>query len=71
MPDLWIEFLIRHGGKILFTCLGLVFGLVVLSKGFFAAIFLLLCLAVGYFVGKQVDEGENLSWLWEKIFPSR
>lgn len=71
MRDFWLEFLTRHGGKVLFTALGLIFGLVVLSKGFFAAVFLLVCLLLGYVSGKRVDEGENLSRLWEKLFPPR
>ena len=71
MHNFWLELLTRHGGKVLFTVLGLVFGLVVLAKGFFAAVFLVACLVLGYVLGKRVDEGENLSWLWEKLFPPR
>lgn len=71
MRNFWLELLTRHGGKLVFTVLGLVFGLVVLEKGFFAAVFLVVCLVLGYLLGKRVDEGESLSWLWEKLFPPR
>ncbi|HKM40016.1 MAG TPA: DUF2273 domain-containing protein [bacterium] len=69
MANFWSDFLIRHTGKIIFSVLGLVFGLTVLSKGLFAACFLLLCLIAGYMVGKRVDQGERLTSFLEKIFP--
>ena len=69
MSDFWSSFLTRHGGKLIFSALGLIFGLTVLAKGLFAACFLFLCLGAGYMVGKRIDEGERLtSWL-EKILP--
>ncbi|MGI6597827.1 MAG: DUF2273 domain-containing protein [bacterium] len=71
MANFWFNFLTRHGGKVIFSILGLVFGLTVLAKGFFAAFFLLVCLIAGYMLGKQVDQGEKLSSLLDKIFPPR
>lgn len=71
MKNFWLDFLIHHGGKVIFTILGLIFGLIVLSKGFFAAFFLLICLVVGYFLGKQFDDGGKMASLLEKLFPPR
>jgi len=71
MINFWLDFLTRHGGKVIFSILGLIFGLAVLSKGFFAALFLLACLILGYFLGKQVDEGEKLTSFLERLFPPR
>ncbi|NMA54645.1 MAG: DUF2273 domain-containing protein [Firmicutes bacterium] len=69
MMNFWLGFLVRHSGKIIFSILGLIFGATVLSKGLFAACFLLLCLVVGYIIGKKVDQGEKLATFLERIFP--
>lgn len=71
MRNFWVDFLTRHTGKVMFSILGLIFGLTVLSKGFFAALFLVVCLVVGYTFGRQIDEGEKLASLLGKLFPPR
>lgn len=65
------EFLARHGGKLLGSVLGLFFGWLVLTRGFLAAVFLFICLAAGYWLGKRLDEQEGLNALWRLLFPPR
>lgn len=46
----------NHGGKLTGTLVGLLFGILTISIGFFKALFVIACLVAGYFIGKRVDE---------------
>ncbi|HHX50476.1 MAG TPA: DUF2273 domain-containing protein [Clostridia bacterium] len=48
--------------------LGLVFGLFAAIFGFWKALFIAICIAVGYLVGKRADEKGNLRSLIERLF---
>ena len=48
----------NHRGKLLGLVLGLVIGLLIISFGFWRSILVILCVIVGYFLGKRFDEGE-------------
>ena len=41
--------------------LGLIFGICTLVFGFWSMVFVALCVGVGLFIGKKLDEGENIS----------
>jgi len=61
----------RHRGKVLGIILGLVVGLLIIVFGFWKAAFILLCVVIGYFLGKRFDdEGSYGDW-WERIFRER
>lgn len=62
------EILKNHRGKLLGIILGLCFGLVAAIFGLFKAIFITLCIIVGYFLGKRADEHKNFKNLLEKLF---
>ncbi|HHY91727.1 MAG TPA: DUF2273 domain-containing protein [Firmicutes bacterium] len=64
-------FLMQHGGKVLGSLLGLLFGWLVLTRGLLAAVFLFVCLGAGYWLGKRLDEQQRLSTLWRHLFPPR
>lgn len=51
-----LEFLDGHWGKVIGVVLGLVFGWFAVTYGFWRTMFVALTIAVGYFLGKQVDE---------------
>jgi len=66
------EFLLNlwrnHKGKIIGALCGLVFALFVISFGFFEALFICLCIAVGLFIGKKIDAKINIRQSVEDIF---
>lgn len=62
----------HHRHKILGGLGGLVFALSVLRFGFFAALFILLCCGIGYWVGKRLDEEpESLMQILDRLLPPR
>jgi len=65
------EFFRRHGGKVLGSLLGLFFGWLVLTRGLLAAVFLFVCLGLGYWLGKRLDDEQGLGALWRQLFPPR
>ncbi|RDV83046.1 DUF2273 domain-containing protein [Ammonifex thiophilus] len=67
----WWEWIKEHRGKILGVGLGLLFGWFAIVYGFWKAVFVALCVAVGYFLGKKVDERTDWRRLWERFFRSR
>ncbi|NLY29337.1 MAG: DUF2273 domain-containing protein [Firmicutes bacterium] len=66
-----LAWLIANKGKILGTAAGILLGWLTLEYGFFKAVFLLLCLVVGYMVGASADQGGGLSNLVAGFFTSR
>ncbi|MEW6447027.1 MAG: DUF2273 domain-containing protein [Bacillota bacterium] len=58
----------RHRGKIVGVVLGLVFGWFAIVYGFWKALFVGVCVAIGYFVGKRVDERLDFGRFWDKLF---
>ena len=59
----------RHNGKIICCTIGLLFGVLVLALGFFRTLFLFLCIGIGFFVGKRLDDKEDLLELLDRILP--
>jgi uncharacterized membrane protein len=51
-----MEFIEKNRGKVAGMALGLVFGWFAITYGVFKAIFVSLCIAAGYFIGKRLDE---------------
>lgn len=59
----------NHRGKFVGTLLGLVVGAAVLIFGFFKTVFVLLCGLIGLYVGKKIDDQEDLADIVERIVP--
>lgn len=59
----------NHRGKFVGMVLGLVLGTAVLIFGFFKTVFVLLCGLIGLFVGKKIDDQEDLADIVERIVP--
>jgi len=59
----------RHSGKITGLGCGLFLGLLILILGFFQTMFLLLCMGIGYIVGKKFDDNEDLAEMLDKFLP--
>ncbi|GAV22367.1 DUF2273 domain-containing protein [Carboxydothermus pertinax] len=69
--DEWQGFFMKNRGKILGIVLGGGFGFFAIAFGFFKALFLAFCLGLGYLIGKRLDEEQDFSSIWEKIFKER
>lgn len=59
----------NHRGKLVGTILGIIIGISILLFGFFKTLFIIICGLVGLFVGKRVDEKDDLMDIVEKIIP--
>jgi len=58
-----------HKGGIAGILLGLLFGVLVLTIGFWKSIFLVLCICIGYWLGSSVDKKEKFLDFLDKILP--
>ena len=58
-----------HSGKILGILTGFVGGLMIIAIGFFQALFVLVCMIVGYIIGKRIDEKEDLLEIIDRLLP--
>lgn len=68
--DLFRDLAQNHRGKIIGGLLGLVFALLFLRFGFWATIFIAVLVAVGYFIGKRLDDTQEDIWdLLDKLLP--
>ncbi|MGI6469033.1 MAG: DUF2273 domain-containing protein [Syntrophomonadaceae bacterium] len=57
---LWQE----HRGKTVGVILGLVASILFVTLGFWRTIFIIICLSIGYYIGKRVDEHHSFNnWL--------
>ncbi|MDN5326871.1 MAG: hypothetical protein PWP41_1567 [Moorella sp. (in: firmicutes)] len=68
----WLGYLWReHRGKVLGVVLGLLFGLLTAIWGFGKALFIGICVTLGYQVGRRLDEGQGWRELWKRFFGDR
>jgi uncharacterized membrane protein len=68
-PVLFQEIWRAHSGKITGVLIGFVLGLLILIIGFFQALFVMFCMVVGYFIGKRIDDKEDLMDILDKLLP--
>ncbi|MGR6836402.1 DUF2273 domain-containing protein [Syntrophomonas erecta] len=62
---LWL-ILNENRGKAIGILLGLIASILVISYGFWKTLFIMFCIGVGYFIGKQLDEKKSFdNWLKE------
>ena len=63
--DIWNN----YRGRLLCSIFGLFIGTMVLWLGFFAALFLVICIGFGFFIGTKLDKKEDLlEWL-DRLLP--
>ncbi len=66
MKEIWVN----HRGKFLGSLFGLLFALSVMAIGLLWTLFWMLCVLIGYQVGKKMDEEkENLVDVLERYLP--
>ncbi len=56
---IWLELWHNHRGKVLGVFFGLLFGLAVVAFGFWKAVFITICVVLGYQIGKKADQKFN------------
>lgn len=68
--EMFRELAQHHRGKVIGGLLGLVLALLFLRFGFWATLFIALLVAVGYVVGKRLDDTQEDIWdLLDKLLP--
>lgn len=65
--DLLQEIITNHRGKAIGIILGLIFGLLTVVLGFWKTFFVALCIAIGYIVGRRLDNDEDFKEWIDKI----
>ncbi|MGI6587795.1 MAG: DUF2273 domain-containing protein [Peptococcia bacterium] len=63
--------LLKHRGKIIGLLIGLVFACLVINHGFWRTFFIILCLYIGFIIGKRIDDNESLKSVVERILRDR
>ncbi|GFN23319.1 DUF2273 domain-containing protein [Thermanaeromonas sp. C210] len=66
-----LEMYRQHRGKVWGVGLGLLFGLGVALMGLARTVFIALCIALGYSIGRRIDKGEDPAEWWERFFGRR
>ncbi|HBC93553.1 MAG TPA: hypothetical protein DCZ10_11835 [Pelotomaculum sp.] len=69
--EVFQEILNKHLGKAVGIILGLLYGFLAIKYGFFKAFFVLICAALGYYIGKRLDEKVDLRELFLRLFRER
>ena len=69
MPDDIMGILKHNKGKIIGAIIGLIIGWIILSKGMIAAALILVCIALGYYLGSRVDNNEDLFEIFSRFLP--
>ncbi len=65
---LFVELWTYHKGKTIGIAIGFFFGLMVAVLGFFEAIFISLCMVIGYFIGRRIDDKVGFRDLIDRVF---
>ena len=65
LAEIWQD----HNGKIIGVLVGFVIGILILTFGFFQTLFVALCAAAGYVVGKRIDQKEDIMEILDKLLP--
>jgi len=62
------EILRKHPGKVVGIILGLIYGLIAIRYGFFKSLFVVICAALGYYIGKRLDDKIDFKDLFSRFF---
>lgn len=67
VPFLFVE----HRGKTIGVLLGLIASILFVTFGFWRTIFIIICITVGYFIGKQLDDNNSMDSWMKQLFKDR
>jgi len=68
LTELFSNLIENHRNKVIGVIIGLLFGLSVIKYGFWQSVFILICVLVGLFIGKKLDDKVDIKSTVEKIF---
>ncbi|MGE5398336.1 MAG: DUF2273 domain-containing protein [Chitinophagales bacterium] len=57
----------NHRGKAAGLILGLLAGILIISYGFWKAVFIVICVIAGFFFGKAIDDNTDFSSWWDNF----
>lgn len=61
----------QHRGKAIGIFLGLIASILIISYGFWKTIFIIVCIALGYFIGKEIDRSKSFDQWLKEVFKQR
>ncbi len=61
----------EHRGKVIGVILGLIASILFINYGFWKTAFIVLCIALGYFIGKRLDENGDIRAWFKQFFPDK
>lgn len=61
----------EHRGKALGVFFGLIAAILVVSYGFLKTLFIMVCIGLGYFIGKKVDEKQDIDVWLKQVFRNK
>lgn len=71
MTDEVKQFLARNRGRIIGALAGLIIAMLIIHYGFFRALFICAMVAIGYIIGKRLDDEQSgLSDLLDRFLPN-
>jgi uncharacterized membrane protein len=68
LEKLILALLDNHRGKLIGITAGLVAAILFVSLGFLRALFVIVCLVLGYIIGKAVDEQKDVDAWMKRLF---
>ena len=61
----------QHRGKAIGIIMGLLASILFINYGFWRTIFIIICIAVGFFIGKELDEKKNFDEWLKRMFKDK
>lgn len=61
----------EHRGKAIGIVLGLIAGIIFITYGFWRSLFIILCIVLGYLIGKRVDENKSFETWLKQMFKEK
>lgn len=71
MTGSWRELVSTHRGRLLGLMVGLGISLLMITLGFLKTFFVVVCAAVGYYIGRRLDHRESLGEILERLLPPK
>ena len=65
------ELLVKHRGKTTGVGLGLIASILLVSFGFWKTLLIVLCIGLGYLLGKSIDDDKNIEVWLKKLFKEK
>lgn len=71
MRKIFEELMTHHRGKTLGIVMGLLFSILVITVGLLETVFIVVCIYIGYIIGKRLDDNESFNDLIHKLFKDK